>query len=322
MKKKYYKGKNAIITGAASGIGREFAIRLAQLGTNLVLSDINMNRLEEVKKETETLGVRTVIMEVDVTKKAQVKNMAKTAIKEMGDIHFVFSNAGIAIGGPFDTLSIIQWKRIIDINLYGMIHVVRAFMPKLVEQGFGHIVVTASVAGTIGIGGLSPYNTTKFANAGFCESLYGEFAPKGISVSIICPFPLKTNLIETVGIGIPPDLLEGLEASCIDTGISAGKVHYWTEFTRKQSILKGFAGGFTVERSVERYLKKIRKKKLYIFERRYGRALQFLQGFWPGLYRKFLRSFGKRHINCVQETYDIALETAKKEQEKELPSHL
>ena len=310
MKKKYYKGKNAVITGAASGIGREFAIKLAQMGTNLVLSDINMERLEEVKKETEALGVKTIIMKTDVTKNAEVKDMAKTAIEEMEDIHFVFSNAGIAMGGPFETLNMIQWQRIININLYGMIHVVSAFMPKLVQQGFGHVIVTSSVAGTLGIGGLSPYNTTKFANSGFCESLYGEFAPQGIYVSIICPFPLKTNLIETVGIGIPNDLLEGLDAACFDEGIKAGKVHYWTEFTKKQSILKGFAGGFTVERSVERYLKKIRKKKLYIFERRYGRALQFVQGFWPGLYRWFLKSFGKRHINCIQETYDLALKTA------------
>jgi len=312
MKKKYFKGKNAVITGAASGIGREFAVKLAQMGTNLVLSDINMERLEEVKKETEALGVRVIIVEADVTKNSQVKNLAKTAIKEMKDIHFLFSNAGIAMGGPFDSLTMIQWERIININIYGMINVVKAFISRLIEQSFGHIIVTASIAGTLGIGGLSPYNTTKFANRGFCESLYSEFSPKGINVSVICPFPIETNLLETVGIGIPPEILEGVDAKGFDEGIKAGKIHYWTEFTKKQSIFKGFGGGFTVNRSVDRYIKKIRKKKLYLFERRYGRLLQFVQGLWPGLYQKLLRSFGKRHLNLVQETYDLALETAQK----------
>ena len=316
MRKKYFKGKNAVITGAASGIGREFAIRLAQMGTNLVLSDINMERLEKVKTETEAFGVKVIALNCNVAKQAQVKSMAKTTFEEIKKVDFLFSNAGIEMGGTFDNLNITQWKRIIDINIYGMLYVVKAFIPKFIEQGSGHVIVTASVAGTIGIGGLSPYNLTKFANAGFCESLYGEYSHKGINVSVICPFPLRTNLLETVGIGIPSELLEGFEANVLDKGISAGKLHYWDGFTKKQSILKGFGGGLSVERSVERYLNKIRKKKLYIFERRYGRSLQFLQGFMPNIYRKFLKSFGKRHLKLIDQTFEIALDTAQKAQKE------
>ena len=315
MSKRFFRNKVAVITGAASGIGKVFALYLAKYKANLVISDINLERLEETKAELEKLGVKVVAVKCDVTKQFEVKKLVKIAIREMEDIDFVFSNAGIAVGGLFGTLSISVWERIVNVNIFGMINVVQGFIPKLVEQGFGHIIVTGSIASNIGIGGLAPYNTTKFANAGFCESLFGEYHHRGIDVSLICPFPLKTNLIETIGIGIPPQLLEGINAQTISVGIKAGKRHYWNEFTKKQSILKGYAGGFLVERAIEKYMKKIRKKKLYIFERRYGRLLQFLKGFWPGAYKKFISAMGKRHVNLLHNTFDLSLEIAKKDVE-------
>ncbi len=311
MSKKYYKNKNVVITGAASGIGREFALKLANLGSNLVISDINMERLEETKQELDRFGIKVIAVNCDVTKQLDVKKLLDISLTEMNEIHFLFSNAGIAVGGPLDSLMISQFKRIININIYGMINVVKAFIPTFISQGFGHIIVTSSIAGTIGIGGLSPYNTTKFANAGFCESLYGEFAPKGINISIVSPFPLSTNLIESVGIGIPPELLEGIDPVKLNEAIKVAKVHYWKEFTKKRSILKGFAGGFPVDRAVKRYLKKIKKKKLYIYDHRYGRFMQLLKGSWPGLYKRFIKSFGKRHMSLIEDTIDIALKIAK-----------
>ena len=311
MRKKYYKNKVAVITGAASGIGRIFALSLARMGTNLVISDINMERLEDLKGEIEAQNVNVIIMKCDVTKQLDAKKLAKTTIEQMGDIHFVFSNAGIAVGGFFDTLNITQWKRIIDINVYGMINIVSAFMPKLLEQGFGHIIVTGSIASNIGIGGLGPYNTSKFANAGFCESLYGEYHRKGIDVSLVCPFPLKTNMMEAAGIGISPEILEGIDPAILSSTIEDAKQRYWDEFTKKQSIFRGYAGGFPVERAVKRFLKKISKKKLYIFERRYGRMLQFLKGLWPGAYKTFINAMGKRHVDLLENTVNSALEQAK-----------
>lgn len=318
MSNKYFKNKNAVITGAASGIGKEFAIALAKMGTNLLLSDIDIERLEQTKEELTQYNVKVVTMKCDVTKQIDAKKQVKKAISELGEIHFLFSNAGIAVGGKLEDLLMTQYNRIIDINLYGMINVIKAFMPTLASQGFGHVIVTSSIAGTVGIGGLSPYNTTKFANAGFCESLYGEFHSKGINVSIVCPFPLKTNLIESVGIGISSDLLAEIEPAIIKEAIEVGKIHYWEKFTEKCSIQKGFAGGFTVERAVKRYIKKIRKKKLYIYERRYGRLLLFLKGFWPGLYKRFLDSIGQKHISLISETIDMCVEMAKKENSSHL----
>lgn len=310
--RKFYRGKNAVITGGASGIGKEIALNLAKMGCNIVISDIKLDRLEQTKKEIGAFGVKVYAQKCDVTNTIEIKKFAKNTIKEMGNIHFLFSNAGIAVGGPFEHLMISQWDRILNINMYGMIHVVRAFIPKLIEQGFGHVIVTASIAGTIGIGGLAPYSTSKFANAGFCEALYGEFSHRGIDVSILSPFPLLTNLIETAGFGIPAHLLSDLDPKRMQEEIKIGMQDYWAEFTKKQSILKGFAGGFTVQRATKRYLKKIRKKKLYIYERRYGRMLQFLQGAWPAMYKRFLRSKGKTHVKLMNTIVDQVVQKSKR----------
>ena len=305
MRKKYYNNKNAVITGAASGIGREIALKLASMGSNLLLSDINMERLEEVKEIAKSFGIKAVSVKCDVSKRSEVDNMAKIAIQEFNEIHFIFSNAGIAIGGLFEYLPFSQWKRIININLWGMIYVVKTFIGKLLSQGFGHIIVTSSIAGTMGVGGLMPYSTTKFANAGFCEALYGEYKDRGIDVSILSPFPLKTNLIETAGIGFPPELIEGRDANEIKQSIDQAKRFYWENFTKKKLLFEGFGGGFTVERAVKRYLKKIRKKKLYIYERRYGRMVQYLKGFWPRSYKKVVKTIGNRNIKLLEDTFDI-----------------
>lgn len=315
LNNRYFKGKNAIITGAASGIGRAFAIELAKMGTNLLVSDINMDRLEQVKEETEAFGVKVYSMNCNVIRQKEVNLMAERAISEMGEIHFVFSNAGIAMGGPFEYLTISQWKTIVNINLWGTIYVIKAFIPKLLEQGAGHIISTSSICGSMGIGGLTPYSTVKFANAGFCEALYGEYKSNGINISIICPFPIKTNLIETVGIGIPPELLDELDPATAAIAIQKGKDLYWEKFTAKGS---GFFGGFELDRAIKRYIKKISKKKLYIFERRYGRFLQFVQGMWPALYKKILKKLGKHHMDLIWEVLEFGSDAAEEVMEKEV----
>ena len=295
MSGKYFRGKTAVITGAASGIGRSFALQLTDFGTNLVISDINMERLSMVKEEVDKRGGKALVVACDVTDAAQTSNLAKRAIEEYGDIHFLFSNAGIATGGFLPFITTAQWEHIIKINVWGMINTITAFLPRMLEQGYGHVIQTSSIAGSIGVGGLIPYSTTKFANAGFCEALYGEYRDQGINVSIICPFPLKTNLIENAGVGYPPELENGYDQDAVAKAVAAGKAHYWTEFTKKQFISKGFGGGMDVDLSVTKYLKAIPKKKLYIFENRLGRLFQFTRGFSTYLYTKILQTLGKRH---------------------------
>ncbi len=165
--------------------------------------------------------------------------------------------------------------------------------------------MTSSIAGSLGVGGLGPYNATKFANSGLCESLYGEFKPRGINVSIVSPFPVKTNLIETVGISLPPTLVENLPPEVVKDRIEAGKRYYWERFCAKKGLVSGFCGGEAVDVAVENYLRKIAQKKLYIFERWHGRFFQFIRGFWPGLYKKVLTILGKRNIRLLNEAYAL-----------------
>jgi len=311
MLEKYYKGKNAVVTGAASGIGRCFSLQLADLGTNLVISDINKDGLARVQEEIAARGGKVIPVVCDVTDAAQTRNLAKIAIAEYTDIHFLFSNVGTATGGFLPYISVAAWTKIINVNLWGMINTVTAFLGRMLDQGFGHIIQTSSIAGAIGVGGLIPYSTTKFSNAGFCEALYGEYRKKGINVSILCPFPIKTNLIENAGIGIPPELLSDYGPEVVQQAIVAGKAHYWEEFTKKSFITKGFAGGMDVELAVKKYLKAIQKKRLYIFENRLGRLFQFFRGCSPWIYQKILGMLGGRHCQLVSNTYQFATEKAK-----------
>jgi NAD(P)-dependent dehydrogenase (short-subunit alcohol dehydrogenase family) len=296
-----FKNKNVVITGAASGIGRAFAIALAQRGANLLISDINLERLDKLNSLLKKKGIKVVSLKCDVSKHLDVKNLGKIAYNEFDMIDYLFSNAGIAVGGPFELLDISQWKRIFNVNVFGMIFLVREFLPKMVKQGGGHIIVTSSIAGTIGIGLLMPYSTTKFANAGFCEALYGEFRERGIKVSIICPFPLKTNLIETVGVSFPPELIVDKDSQTIKKIIDEGKRIFWKEFTRE---------AIDLEKAVEIYIKKIEKEKLYIFERKEGRIAQFLRGFLPNLYKKQLRKLGEDLRSIYEQAVEGALQSS------------
>ncbi len=301
----YFKDKTAVITGAASGIGRSFALQLANMGTNLVLSDINMERLEGLKNELTTFPVKVVTTHCDVTNEDEVNELTKFTLANFPSVDLLFSNAGIASAGFLDYITMDQWDKIIRINLYGMIHCVRAFLPTMLAQGSGHIIVTSSIAGSLGTGGLGPYNATKFANSGLCECLYGETAARGINVSIVSPFPLKTNLIETVGVNIPPHLTDNVSPEEQRERIVAGKKYYWECFTAKKGMLTGFCGGTDTDVAVAIYLRQIAKKKLYIFEKWNGRFFQFMRGFWPGLYKLFLRILGKRNTKLLNECYAI-----------------
>ncbi|OLS15375.1 MAG: KR domain protein [Promethearchaeota archaeon CR_4] len=304
--KRYFRGKNAIITGAASGIGRAFAEQLAAIGTNLVLSDINMERLEMVKQALIKYPIQVVTSLCDVTKEKDVEELAKLTVGTFKTVDFLFSNAGTAMGGHIENISMIQWQTIIQINIIGMINCVRAFLPKMLEQQSGHIIVTSSICGSIGTGGLIPYTTTKFANSGFCEALYGECKGRGINVSIVSPFPLKTNLIEEAGIIIPPGLLDGISPEIAKAAINKGKQYYWENFCARKGLISGFCGGMEVDIAVENYLRKIANKKLYIFERWHGRFFQFVRGWWPSLYKRTLLLLGNRSIKLFDKAFEIA----------------
>ena len=191
-------GAVAVITGGASGIGRSTALELARRGADIVVADLNDTRIDEVRIEIEALDRRYLGVHCEVSKDADIEHLRDEAIGRMGRVDIVMSNAGVAMIGPPETLTMEEWDWILQINLYGVIRNVRAFLPHLIERGSGYVVNTASVAGLYAYSWDHPtYITAKFAVVGFTEALALYLRPLGVGVSVLCPSLIATNMADT-----------------------------------------------------------------------------------------------------------------------------
>jgi NAD(P)-dependent dehydrogenase (short-subunit alcohol dehydrogenase family) len=192
------EGKTAVITGGASGIGLATATQLAKSGVNLVLGDIEEGTLATAVKELQAGGARVLGVRTDVTVEADILALRDAALSEFGAVHVVFNNAGVASGATIGTPTDV-WKWVIDVDLYGVIYGINAFLPLFLEQNEGHVVNTASLAGLGGAPGMGPYCAAKFAVVGLSESLFHELALRGsqVGVSVLCPGFVKTRIHES-----------------------------------------------------------------------------------------------------------------------------
>jgi NAD(P)-dependent dehydrogenase (short-subunit alcohol dehydrogenase family) len=192
------EGKTAVITGGASGIGLATATQLAKSGVNLVLGDIEEGTLATAVKELQAGGSRVLGVRTDVTVEADILALRDAALSEFGAVHVVFNNAGVASGATIGTPTDV-WKWVIDVDLYGVIYGINAFLPLFLEQNEGHVVNTASLAGLGGAPGMGPYCAAKFAVVGLSESLFHELALRGsqVGVSVLCPGFVKTRIHES-----------------------------------------------------------------------------------------------------------------------------
>jgi NAD(P)-dependent dehydrogenase (short-subunit alcohol dehydrogenase family) len=191
-------GKTAVITGGASGIGLATATQLATSGVNLVLGDIEEGTLASAVKGLQETGARVLGVRTDVTIEADILALRDAALAEFGAVHVVFNNAGVASGATIGTPTDV-WKWVIDVDLYGVIYGINAFVPLFLEQNEGHVVNTASLAGLGGAPGMGPYCAAKFAVVGLSESLFHELALMGanVGVSVLCPGFVKTRIHES-----------------------------------------------------------------------------------------------------------------------------
>lgn len=195
-------GAVAVITGGASGIGRATALELARRGADIVVADLNDTRIEEVRAEVEALERRFLGVHCDVAKDADVERLRDEALGTMGHVDIAMSNAGVAMLGPAEGLSMEEWDWILQINLLGVIRGARAFIPHMLERGSGYIVNTASVAGLYAYAWDHPtYITAKFGVVGFSEALALYLRPQGIGVSVLCPSLVTTNIADTARMG-------------------------------------------------------------------------------------------------------------------------
>jgi NAD(P)-dependent dehydrogenase (short-subunit alcohol dehydrogenase family) len=192
-----FKDKVAVITGGASGIGYATAMSMAGSGADIVIVDVNQQRLKEVQKELKALGRRVMVVQCDVSKNKEVSAMAEQVLEAMGRVDILMNNAGVMLRGFADTLEEADWEWILGINLYGVIYCCQAFLPHLMARGSGYIINTSSIGGLIsGRPNSIGYSTSKFAVTGFTEVLYKYLKPKGIGVSLLCPGLVRTNLPE------------------------------------------------------------------------------------------------------------------------------
>ncbi len=185
-------GKVAVVTGAGSGIGEGIARAAAAAGMRVVVADIDTAKAEAVAA---AIGADAIAAHADVADLASVEALRDTALDAFGAVHLVCNNAGVWIGAMMADADIKDWRYLIDVNLYGVIHGVKVFLPLLIEQGEGHIVNTASMGGLISGPPEGLYTTTKFAVVGLSEALLMEVADKGVGVSVLCPGLVDTNLV-------------------------------------------------------------------------------------------------------------------------------
>lgn len=190
--------KTAVITGAGSGIGRETALACAREGASLALCDIDETGLEQTAAEARTLGVEVLTACVDVSDPAGMDAFAAQVHERFDGVDLLVNNAGIGVFASFEDTELSDWQRLLDINVMGVVHGCRAFVPQMKRRGRrGHIVNVASQAGFQASPVLVAYSASKFAVFGFSEALRSDLAPDGIGVTTICPGVVNTAITRT-----------------------------------------------------------------------------------------------------------------------------
>jgi NAD(P)-dependent dehydrogenase (short-subunit alcohol dehydrogenase family) len=229
------KGKTAVITGGASGIGLATAIQFSKAGANIVLGDIEDAPLHTQVEEMRSHGATVIGVHCDVAQESDVEALRDAALKEFGSVQVIFNNAGVAGGSTIGTPKKI-WDWVLSVNLDGVVNGMNAFIPLFLEQNEGHVVNTASEAGLVGVAGMGPYNASKFAVVGISESLYHELANTGknVHVSVLCPNFVRTRIHESernmpkelASYAENPELQEirELAAALVNAGIDAADV--------------------------------------------------------------------------------------------------
>lgn len=263
-----FKDKTAIVTGAGSGIGKALATTLCQRGATVIFSDY---REEMVKAAVEAVGKnkgRARAVRLDVTDYEAVKKTVDDTVAEFGRLDYMFNNAGIAVGGEVRDTSIDDWRAVLNVNLFGVIHGVDAAYPVMVRQGFGHIVNTASIEGLVAFPGTAAYVASKHAVVGLSNTLRLEGKDLGVRVSAVCPGHIKTAIFNDSKM-VNIDRKKVLEAM-------------------------GRIPGITPEECAEEILKGVEKNKGVIVITMLAKILYLLQRLSPELAMKLISMDMKR----------------------------
>jgi len=195
-----FSGKVAVVTGGASGIGFGIAARAAREGMRVVLADIEANALERAAAELRATGVEVLAVPTDVARAEAVAALAERAIAAYGGVHLLVNNAGVVSGGPLWERTLADWEWVMGVNLWGVVHGIRSFVPlMLAQENGGYIVNTASAAGLVTAPSLGIYTVTKHAVVAISETLSAQLAQQGgtVKVSVLCPMWVNTRLVDS-----------------------------------------------------------------------------------------------------------------------------
>lgn len=272
--------KTCLITGAANGIGRSFALALAQEGMNVCITDIDMHNLEKVKNELESIGAKVCAIKCDVTKLNNFLKVNKELNSYFGDLDLLINNAGIAIGGNIFEITLDDWKELLDVNLWSIIYSLKVFLPKMIERHTGHIVNVASGAGILGATEPIPYVTSKFAVVGLSEALFGQLDIFSINVSVIVPSYIRTRIYEKCKVKYSKELIND---------VGEDKLR---EISR--SLLSDMQSkALSPDRAVKKYIKGIKNNQLYIYDTKAILTLLTLKGTNQLQFETFLKNINK-----------------------------
>ncbi len=215
------RGKVAVVTGGASGIGRALVERFASEDMKLVIADIESEPLEALGEQLRGRDTEVLTVPTDVSLADSVADLADRAFERFGAAHVVCNNAGVGSGGLTWQLPLSAWEWVLGVNMWGVIHGIRSFVPRMIAQGEGHVVNTASVAGLLSAPGMSAYCASKHAVVAISESLHHELSLTGsnVKVSVLCPGFISTRIVDAERnwldrLGPPPEMpdLPGGEA--------------------------------------------------------------------------------------------------------------
>ena len=240
-----FDGKVAVITGAASGIGRALAQRCALAGMRVVLADKQAETLRATAAELQASGATVLAVPTDVSQAREIEGLAEATITTFGAVHLLCNNAGVGIVTPILDSSAADWEWALGVNLWSVIHAVRVFLPLMREQDEPcHIVNTASIAGLIAPPGLGVYRTTKHAVVAFSEALYHELRERApqINVSVLCPGIVKTQIMNSAQ--------------------RAGEASM--DPTEAQRLQRALEDGMAPEQVAELVLRAVREEQFYI----------------------------------------------------------
>ncbi len=190
------KGRTAVVTGAASGIGAGLARRFAAEGMRVVLADIEPAPLEQMRAELAAAGTEVIARVTDVSRRVEVEDLRALALDRFGEVFVVANNAGVSAAGPVWTIDEDTWRWVMGVNLWGILHGIGVFVPGLVDADEGYVLNTSSMQGLTVPAGAAPYTATKFAALAVTETLYHDLAAIGskVGVSALCPGPIATNI--------------------------------------------------------------------------------------------------------------------------------